>query len=406
MNWQERGNYKGRFDKRRNNYTMPIDDKTLVGQFIAYKQEYYQASPDSLRTYIGRLTAFSKFLHNIGSSLRHVKTEEILAYKDSKKLLRNNTISTDLSPIRMFYAWMAHPTVQIIDRSPFPGMRLEGGSMFEGFIPTAQQIFKIRVAQPLKYLRQITAFEMMLSSGMRINELRRVKLCDIRFKVGCIYDAGLQKESPFVGGWLTLRQDRGFRIKGRDKRRVYFSKLAAKLLKRYIEVQRLDQDPRLPLWPFTSQAINTWQNDCFEVIEDEVEQPIQNRDGFWDIDTEEHVNNKSLSAQYRKSLRKRQENIEKQKKAIPLISKVRIEPAREKITLTNHGLRHFYAMLMYYRSWSGTHHDVQTVATLLGHRNIQTTYEYMHKVEPVCHSFSDWKRILIGNGMDYRNCLE
>ncbi len=101
------------------------------------------------------------------------------------------------------------------------------------------QVTEIRKRAKMSLLGAIQ-FEFLLSTGMRIGELKQIRYCDVDFSpCNFPYDAERKESSRAIGATILLDKNR-MRLKtDAAHRRVYVSHLAIRLLRRYMVTMRL-----------------------------------------------------------------------------------------------------------------------------------------------------------------------
>lgn len=386
------------------------EHKQWLDDYITYKVNYYGFSAASIEQYTDRIGRYLEFVEYLSLTAIEITPDTIIGYRDHLLTrMSDRSATAHLSVISSFYKWMTHPTIQVMERNPFPKFRMSSlMNAYDCWIPTAKEILEMRRYANNTKLLNATAFETMISTGLRISEIRQLRVYDLQFQVECAYDHQLKKASPFVGGYIDMVSQAGLGVKRGMKRRIYFSRLAGKLLQRYIAVQHLADN--MPLFPFTRAGVNKWLKEIAKPVVSryklgEGKTVHLRRVDFLDTTTitdlpPELANTKEVQA-YHRSLEKakrRQQELEERYPHIKKASRVeRVKP----ISFHNHCTRHAFAMLMMYRNWFGASNDIKTVSLLLGHRVLQNTLIYAGH-PGICFSYEDWKRIWLGTGMDYR----
>jgi len=376
-------------------------NEDIIKEFIKFKVEFYVISNNTYESYMHSLKMFAEYLeNNFGTTIMHAQADMIRQYRDSMDKARNATIRLRLAPVKGIYHWLSHPTVALLDINPYPPMRLPSPATHPNIIPTAAQIFKIRNSVS-RQVRAAAMLELMLSGGMRISEVTQFRCCDVHWTHN-VQDYELKKISPFIGGYIDFDPARGFRIKQQHKRIVYFSKLCAKLMRLYMKKFNLAEDSLAPMFPLERGKV-------YRIIlklgkpagiqkHKHQDKKYQRESGFLDIDIDKIDGNQ----EYKDLLRKAQQKEVKNKQSNPFYEKLaRIEPTRA-TRFHPHCLRHFFAMLMYYRNWFGNRQDLITLKDLLGHMDIGTTQIYATS-QQIITGDSEWKRIMLGNGFDYQS---
>lgn len=385
-------------------------NRELIDEFLKYKVEDYGLSPRSYKDYNANLEKFATFIEDKhDGTLETLTPEWIRAYKESLLHLRNDSISTYMSPVKTFCEWLSHPTVSIVTTNPFPKMKLEGNSggvtKIETHHLTAKEVFNIRASQVISDIAQATIFEVLISSGMRKSEMIELRACDVDFRKRP-KDGEYKAASPFCGAMIRNEgYGGGIRIKRGRERKIYISKLAAKLLVTYMKVKRIDPESNAPIFPVHEKSINGWLTRISVktgLIKEKFREPSLRKRGFLDID----VNSMQGATEgYKKLILAAQERERKEMAAGPSgVRASRVQPPR-RVTLHPHSLRHFYTYIMWYRNWYGNRKDLVDLRDLLGHKDITTTDIYL--VNEIAHDIidndRDWIRVMTGNGLEYRS---
>lgn len=381
---------------------MNLANYDLMKEYLRFKVEYHFIAGHTYNNYTAALTLYAEWLElNRGVNMFDAKPEDILAYRDSMNWKTDGSIQVQLAPVQGMYKWLCHPTIARLESNPFPPIRLPKGSTHTSVIPSAQQVFKVRQGGHKLTLRRALVFEMLLSSGMRSGELRQLRACDINWDAKPM-DFELKQLSPFVGGAIELGAASGYVIKRRRRRTVFISKLAAKLLKFYIQKMGFEMDANLPIFPFSRKQIWT----CISPLQKYAKlsrggqtEKIKRQVGFLDID----VDKIDGSEEYKALVRKAQEAERTKKETAdhPFYERLnRIQPMR-KVSLHPHSLRHFFAYTQYFRNWHGNRRDLLTLKDLLGHNNVNQSCAYANS-KLVVTSDLEWKQIMCGNGFDYQ----
>lgn len=383
-------------------------NEDFIEAFLNYQMEYYSLSFNTYAAYKASINYFAEWLKEMtAKNLVDTEFQDIFDYRKFLigKDYRNATISIRLHPLKYMFNWASAPNVNIIAQSPFPEMAIEGSDTHCQVIPIAKDILRVRSEQRVNTIRAATTFEVLLSSGMRISEYTQLRCCDFEFDHRCM-DYELARVSPYVGARIDLTKGRGIRTKGKGgKRRVtYISRLAAKLVKRSMEIIGLDENSPLPLFPFTRQVFGA---DMYVIgrglfsEKKENKAPIIRKSGFTDID---QAQLEGLSVEYRLALKKIQDQEKKLNAEFPARERaVRIERKRKQ-TLHPHALRHFFAVMQYYRNYHGNRRDLLSVRDMLGHSGVGTTDIYVTG-ETYIENDLQWKQIMLGNGTEYLDLL-
>lgn len=381
---------------------MNLANHDLIQEFLQFKVEYFFIAASTYDNYCNHLTIYADWLElNRAKIMMEATPQDILAYRNAMDWKGSGTLMVQLAPIQSLYRWLCHPTLARLQTNPFPPMKFPKAPSHTSIIPSAQQVFKVRQGGYKLTLRRALVFEMLLSTGMRSGELRQIRACDINWASKPM-DFEFNTLSPFVGGGVDLGAVGGHVIKRRKRRLVYFSKLAGKLLKFYIQKMGIDPSANIPILPFSRKQV--WSSIAplqryAKLSRGGQTDQMKRQVGFLDLNIEEVDG----SEEYKALLRNAQEN-EKRKKAKsdhPFYDRLnKIEKVR-KVTLHPHSLRHFFAYVQYFRNWHGNRRDLLTLKCLMGHGHIDQTCAYANS-QLVVTSDLEWKQLMCGNGFDYQ----
>lgn len=132
--------------------------------------------------------------------------------------------------------------------------KLRGTSPSVVGLVTPQEVFMLRQRATKHQLIDIAAFEFMLCTGLRANELVQVAPIDI--KLGDIpMDRETCMPSRYVVGSVTLSPDSKL-IKQDKQRKAYISVLAWELMLKHIKQVGLKMNSRIPIFPYDRRKIS------------------------------------------------------------------------------------------------------------------------------------------------------
>lgn len=373
----------------------------VLDEFFTYKIEQDKISPQTYTCYTCWLGRFINFIESNydNCNLLEVTSDMILAWNKIHINKSSATKDSYMWPIKILYNWCVQPHIQKLKNNPVPYMKVGGKRQDIHFVPDPETIFRIRNLSNGFDLKTAVIFELLLSTGMRINELLQVRMGDVDFK-DTVFDYELGKTSPYIGGSITVFSSRGIRLKSKG-RRVFFGRLAAKLLRKYIRDFKLENcESDIPLFPYTYKTIMkqmhlVGMNAPKGILKTNKIKTQQRESGFMDID----ISKLKTPQEYKdKLLRMQQQELNRQQDSkYKQASKLqRLRP----LYLHCHALRHTFAAMMYYRNWAGQHHDLLSVRDLLGHSSVNMTQKYV-SLANLCKSEAAWKRIFVGNDFEY-----
>lgn len=276
-------------------------------------------------------------------------------------------------------------------------------------IPVYRDILHVR--RQRMSIDNAIAFEIMCSSGLRSSECFQLRWCDISPNPD-IYDMEEKCSSKYVG--LKIKLDvKKHQIKDKKNRLTYASLQALKLVNIAKSIRGVDWDSRMPL--ITTNK-DTMKRQLEEIRSEYVfgsERSIQETESS-NFNAEREIelikesmqkvkDSASLPRQTKinmlKKMRKNVEAILKRKQAEDL----KLLNSRERShtgRFTLHGLRHFAAGLLYFRSWEGVYSDVMRAKQYLGHASETMTLNYLDELN-VVDSKQEWVRIMKGGSLDY-----
>jgi len=275
------------------------------------------------------------------------------------------------------------------------------------YVPTVNEILSIR-AQKYQRLIHALVFELLLSTGLRSNELRQVRAEDITFD-DIPYDFTDKMKSRYVGGSIKVYISRS-RLKGKISRKTYFSILASKLLKFYMELNRIPFKSEIPLFPYTEKMFGEWLEKltCSKITGDNITSvhSVTNRDeNLTDVDETKYdgINQELLDAIRRRKNRDKSKtnNQFHQDKTLVVSSNI----SQRKIDhVSPHSLRHFFTCLMYFRNYHGEKYSKIRLMEYLGHSTEDMYLTYLSKLDLI-NSNTDWVKVLCGTSRDWNNLI-
>lgn len=358
-------------------------------------------SSNTYMTYKKGVEDWHSFCQSVPIELNKVTSTHIFAYRDrlENKGAASNTIALKLKCVRSFYKWMIDNGH--MNQNPYPIGGLTWSAKKETraiSVPAYDEIILMRQKRGVT-IQTATTFEMLLSTGLRISEYCQVRLSDID-RTDIPFDKETMKMSEFVGGSITLLS-KTHRIKTKKGRKVYFSKIAGKLLKKYIEWFEIKDDE--PIFPWDRNNPNHWLGKLGDGIvegyehagESVKEEKIVKRNlDSSDIDISNVKNPK-----FRKLL----ENRRKSKKSIDLPPEIKQqqEYTSQERRFHCHCLRHAFTCINRYRNVFGEREELTRLRALLGHDSAsEATFNYLIKLDMITTD-EQWNRIHRGRPTDW-----
>lgn len=379
--------------------------KLLFGDFIKKRQEknnreYLESSKVMFETRMGN---FFKWLDSMGIKMLEVTKEDIMNYRRSSgKIRTTNNEYSKMMILKEFYEMFVSKT--IIKSNPFDGLifkKEESGNRY------VMPYNEIRIYRSLHIdIRMAAAFEVFISSGIRLSDLCNIRCCDVH--VGkVVFDRIENCKSKYIGAAILI-DPRSVRTKTRKRRLTYISVFALKILKMYMDVMGYNFKSEAPLFPWATQTFAAYFYEIGLKFREE-------RDKFYskensdsralsintDLITGDSFTGDGMNKNLVRRIKTRMKNIDKKNSKDGALA----DDISDKLNLHIHSFRHTFASLMYYRDWAGGRKDVAYIAHLLGHKfNSAVTYDYL-KATNVVNSDSDWKSIWSGLPSDWKNVI-
>ena len=371
-----------------------------IEDFLTHLVKDLNRAASTKKGYRTRLMDFYRFIIASYSvtDLAEVKQQFIIDYKaqlEGQGWARNS-VANYLKTIRKFYKWMAKDGR--IDGSPYPeDVVVRPTESKPKVVPTPEEIFKIRRKREVP-LSNIAAFELMLSTGMRVGELKQLRVEDITWD-----DRPMDLETKELSESClgSIIADPSVSVhKGKKSRKLYMSIIAAKMTRKYIAKLGLPLDSPLPLFPYTTQAIEAW----FEMLgNDVITKPLEQRattdrtPGYQDVDLDQY---KGISDSFKKKIAKKQAKEDGQDHLDKHANR-RVR-RRTRIKLHPHAMRHTFTCAQYYRNFFGERQNTTRLMQMLGHASMTMTFSYLLRLDLV-HDDKTWERLWRGKITDWMN---
>jgi len=242
-----------------------MENEYIIEMFLDYKVREHSVVKATVNLHKTGLEQFLDFITRTyggddkkkddSLDLRCVTRKQIVDYKMHLEDIgrRHDTVKTRLKSVRLLYEWLAKENH--IKDSPYPNqIIIRGNEAKPKLVPTPKQIFFMRMKSvPLE---KALAIEILLSTGMRSGEFRQVRMCDIKFRERPI-DRETTMPSNFVVATISISKEVS-RVKGKNTRDVYVSKIAGRILRRYMEKFGIKENSATPLFPFAKSTLNEW----------------------------------------------------------------------------------------------------------------------------------------------------
>lgn len=327
-----------------------------------------------------------------------VTTEMIYGYKQAleKTDIAGSSIDVYLQSVRLLFEWLLN--AGRIEVNPFPrNITIKQTESFPKVVPSPTDIFAMRYKRGVN-LRKIFIFELLLSTGMRKNELLQLRSEDIQFgnKPRSIET---QRPSDVVAGAIYLDPAVGV-LKGSRPRFVYISKFAMKWVKLYMKTYGIPVQSPVPLLPYCRSSVDNWLSEIGDgIIRMNPQQTAttQRTVGFTDVST---YSLKGLDPRFLAAMKRRQK-AEGRKDVLEKVADSRNTKRRRGNRLHCHALRHSFTCFQYYYNWSGERNSGLRLMELLGHRELTTTIAYLQRLSLV-NDMQTWRRIWLGRILDWQ----
>lgn len=254
-----------------------------------------------------------------------------------------------------------------------------------------------------------TILEIALSAGPRLNEILQLRCNNINFSERPV-DQLENRPSIYCGGSIQITPVTSV-IKNKKPRKVYMSKLAARLLKIWMVENNLDTNTNLPIFPFPAKSASA---DICKIVKksgifaSKIKDPVTTEEktcnemlGFLGID----FNNieRNVTQEYISKGNKTNKELKRTIDALGITDLTakfqRVEEVDE--GLSCHRMRHCAAMIHFHRNFYGGRNDLLNVKKMLGHANLVVTEIYLKAAEFYKMNDREWKELLIGNGTEY-----
>lgn len=366
-----------------------------AAKFLQYCLDNAADSPSTIRTYQQALTKWIDWCD--GSSITDIRDadkQDFTMYRDY--LIGNGfklkSVQLFMTVVKRFYSWMEFE--DMIEFSKYPKMlTIKGDNAKPTLVPTPDQIFKVRRKCRGITLREAMAFEVLLSTGMRVSEFLQIRACDVDFG-DHPHDKEFDAPSPFFCGSISI--DRDIHVtKGDNTRKVYLSNIAAKLLKANMDKEGIKEGGMVPIFMWSKPSLEKWLQKMGRGVFGKVSDDTPERTvGLRDL-TEKDL--EGLDPKLKRKVMRRQ----KTEANMPQHEqKGRKRNGKKSRKLHAHALRHSFTCIMFYRNYFGERQSEDRLRVLLGHSKFTTTFLYLKKID-MLHDDDTWRRLVFGRSYDW-----
>jgi site-specific recombinase XerD len=368
-------------------------------EFLAHFQKNDGAARRSIESYERWIKQFLDWmLKNYGfSDVKRISKEHFRGYRDylQNSNFKIKTITSFMQSLKTFFRYLAE--MGVLTDSPYPAyLTIKGEGPREHFVPTPTEIFRMRRKRNVRF-EHAWILEVLLSSGMRIDELVQTRACDINLN-DRPFDQELKQYSPYFTGSINLGLTT-HTTKRSNPRKVYLSYMAVELTKKFFVRHNIDPGSTVSIFPWDWRNSQQW---LYMLGDGIVERYLStgnnpneaNRErNFTDLDVDELA----VSDDFKKLIKRRQDdenNIEAYKRAAS-------QPAPQKKRMLHpHSLRYAFTSYMYYRNPFGERRDEQRLRILLGHRSINVLFVYLRDLNLVSDD-PTWQQLYLGKPEDW-----
>lgn len=375
-----------------------MESNEYTSGFLSHWVHHRKIAAKTYAAYKESLKQFCVFVtEELEREFVEVTSHDILSFKArlEEEGRAVATVRQRMTAVRMLFEWME--TYEHIENSPFPKLvTMRGRSAPEIVLPSIDCVFRIRQQSGMFPLERVLAFEFLVSSGLRREELIQVRFCDVDLDNVPI-DIETGKPSTYCGGSVVLEYGEN-NIKGKRTRRTYISKLAAKLLQAYMDKLETDTNSPAPILPYGYSTVYDWIVRMVKgELRSENEKKIK-RSRVENIDVKSlGIKNKGferLISRRQKKARTEEPDEDKRKAS-------QNQEDKRYASFSPHTLRHMFSCCMLHRNYHGERSNEVRLIKMLGHTDLNVTLSYLSELDWIGGD-ENWKRLMLGKRTDWR----
>lgn len=371
-------------------------------EYAVYLAEYLTDSRATCRSSMFQLSMLGRWLKGTYGyqELFQVRGVDVLAAFESLSSSSNwgsNQCNVFRALVNLFLEWAVKEKRVAADfEMPAWPPRRTGNIHTPRVIPP-EVLFEVRQMTGLRYVGA-AIIELLLSSGMRQSEMFSLNVSQLRFDKIPV-DFTTNQPSIYVGGSIVLTKENQA-IKGRRSRTVFFSKLAARMIRTYMEDSGIPEGANVPLFPFDTkqmyQCLGQVRREFPELDVKEVKHRLGKEEKIEDYDVE------NLPDRMKKLVENKVKR--NNKFAGPVDPQKNVDTSEKMRGVHPHQFRHTFACYQMHRSYYGERENIARIKTMLGHSADETTLIYLSSLA-VIKDDAQWARVWLGRPTDWSRCL-
>jgi len=378
-----------------------------IKEWLLYLAREKTSSPSTIASYGGDVIAIMGYVRAdfAVEKLTDVQAAHLLSAYDIARTTRKSPWSRSTCQgaviiLRTFFHWCKR-NQKISDDFAFPPLdafALPKKVFSQPIVVKPETLFGMRQLTGVR-LDMACCVEMAISSGMRSpSELFSLRANQIQFDKHP-FDISTGKPSVYTGGMIALNPV-SQQIKYSRPRIVFFSKIAGRMLRKYMQLQNIPETSNAYLFPFADLG-NTL--DVFI----EAFPELQSKEITTALDAQENAAELEGFEQMPDSLKRRQERAMARKNRFRYgINPLENKEVRTKIKQLHwHAFRHTFTCYQFYRNYYGEQHNVERLRVMLGHHDETELLTYLTQLSLI-NSQREWEQIHIGRPTDWMRVNE